>query len=70
MLFTVAIWMYHYCNRSAKDHRFRHILSWKNNFPLPLIQEELGVSYRRKNGHLILVNCLREDCPGTVWLSN
>ena len=41
----------------------------KNNFPLPLIQEELVVNYWRKNGHLILVNCLREACPGTVWVS-
>ena len=44
--------------------------SWKNNFPLSLIQEELVVSYWRKNGYLILVNCLREACPGTVWLGN
>ena len=31
-----------------------------------LIQEEQYVSYRQKNGHLILVNCLRETCPGKV----
>ena len=35
-----------------------HILSWKNNFPLTLIQEELVISYWQKSGHLILVNCL------------
>ena len=29
-------------------------------------QEEQVVSYWEKNGHLILVNCLREACPGTV----
>ena len=54
----------------AIDPRVWHILSWKNNFPPPLIQEELVVSYWRKNGHLILVNCLRKACPGTGWLSN
>ena len=53
----------------------RHILSCKNIFPLLLIQEELVVSYWQKNGHFILghfilVNYLREACPGTVWLSN
>ena len=47
----------------AIDPRVRHILSWKNNFPLSLIQEELVVSYWQKNGHLILVNCLREAYP-------
>ena len=52
------------------DTRFRHILSWNSNFPLPLIQEELVISYWQKNGHLILVNCFWEACPGTVWLSN
>ena len=31
--------------RPAIDPRVEHILSWKNNFPLPLIQEELVVSY-------------------------
>ena len=46
------------------------LCTWKNNFPRPLIQEEQVVSYWRKNGPLILVNCLREACPGTVWLSN
>ena len=40
----------------AIDHRVPLILSWKNNFPLPLIQEELVDSNCRKNGHLILVN--------------
>ena len=39
-----------------------------NVFSLPLIQGE-QVNWR-KNGHLILINCLREACPGTVWLSN
>ena len=33
---------------------------------MPLIQEEQVVSYWRKNGHLILINCLwelaREEC--------
>ena len=33
------------------DPPFRYILSWKNNFPLQLIQEELVVSYWQKNGH-------------------
>ena len=42
----------------------------KHSFPLPLIQEEQVVSYWQKNGHLILVYCLREACPGTVWISN
>ena len=42
----------------------------ENNFSLPLIQEELVFSYWRKNGHLILVNCLLEACTGTVWLGN
>ena len=42
----------------------------KKKFPLPLIQEELVVSYWRKNGHLILANCLQEACRGTVWLGN
>ena len=54
----------------AIDPRIQHILSWKNNFTLPLIQEEQVVRYWRKNGHLILVNCLREACPGKVRLSN
>ena len=35
-----------------------------------LIQEEQVVRYWRKNGHLILVNCLYEASLGTVWLSN
>ena len=35
--------------------------------PLPLIQEEQVVVYWLKNGHLILLNCLWEACPGTVW---
>ena len=33
-----------------------------------LFQEELVVSYMRKNGHLQLVNCLRKGFPGTVLL--
>ena len=41
-----------------------------NGIPLPLIHEELVVSTLRKNEHLIMVKCLRETCPGTVWLSN
>ena len=41
----------------------------KTNFPLPLNQEELVASYWRQNRQLILVNCLREACPGTVWSS-
>ena len=40
--------------------------SCMENFPLPLIQEEQVVSYLRKYGHLMLVNCLREACIGTV----
>ena len=24
----------------------------------------------KKNGHLILINCLQKACPGTVWLSS
>ena len=53
-------------NRSSHlEHSFM-----ENNFPLLLLQEELIFSSLRKNGHLILVNCLREACPGTVWLSN
>ena len=48
----------------------QHILLRKtnlnNNFPLPLIQEELIVSYLGKNGHLILVNWLRQE----HWLGN
>ena len=32
-----------------------------HNFPLPLIKEEQVISYWQKNGHLILVNCLRQD---------
>ena len=51
------------------DPRVRHIFI-EIFSPLPLIQEEQVVSYWRKNGHLILVNCLWEACPGTVWLSN
>ena len=35
-----------------------------------LVQKELVVSYWQKNGHLILVNCLREACPRTLLLSN
>ena len=42
-----------------------HNLSWKF-FLLLLIQEDQVV---RKNGHLILVNCLWEAYPETVWLS-
>ena len=57
-------------NSPGIDPRFWHSLLWKNNFPFPLIQEELVVSYWRKNGHLILVNCFREAWPGTVWLGN
>ena len=34
--------------------------------PLPLIQEELVVSYLRNNGNSILVNCLKEACQGTA----
>ena len=34
-----------------------------------LIQEERVVSYWRKNGHFILVNCLWKACPGTVRLT-
>ena len=41
----------------------------ENLLPLPMIQEEQYVGYWRKNGHLILVNCLQEACLGTVWLS-
>ena len=41
-----------------------------HNLPVPLIQEELVFSYWQKNGHLILVNCLQEACPGSVWLCN
>ena len=52
----------------AMDSHVWHILLWKNNFPHLLIQVELVVSYWQKNGHLILVNCLGEACPGTVWL--
>ena len=34
------------------------------NHPLPLIPvEQLSA-----DGERILVNCLREACPGTVWL--
>ena len=33
------------------------------SFPFPLIQEEQVVSYWRKNGHLILVNCFQEAYP-------
>ena len=47
------------------DPRVRHILLWKNDF-LPLIQEELVVSNWRKNGHLILVNCIREAASGRL----
>ena len=32
----------------AIDARVRDILSWKNNFPLLLIQEELVVSYCKR----------------------
>ena len=39
------------CDRS----RLRHLLSWKNNFTLLMIQEEEVVSYWSKNGHLIQV---------------
>ena len=54
--------------RPAIDPRVRNVLSWKNYFPVPLIQEEQVVSYWQKNWHLILEKCLREACPGTVWL--
>ena len=54
---------------SAIDPPVRQFFSWKNNLPLPLIQEEQVVSHWRKNGGLILVNCLRQACPGIVWLS-
>ena len=48
----------------AIDPRARHILSWKNNFPLLLIQEELVVSYWRKKGHLILPGRLAQEQCG------
>ena len=57
-------------NGRAIDPPVQYIFSLKNNFPLPLIQEELVVSYWRKNGHLILVNCPQGACTGTEWLSN
>ena len=37
-------------------------------FPLLMIEEEQVVSYWKKNGLSILVNCLREACPGTLLL--
>ena len=38
--------------------------------PLLLIQEKQVVSYWQKNGHKVLVNCLWEACPESVWLGD
>ena len=37
--------------------------------PLLLIQEKQVVRLWRKNRQLILVNCIQEACPGTMWFS-
>ena len=50
----------------SRDRSSRPAHSLVEKIPLPLIQEELVVSYWRKNGNFILVNCTREACPGTV----
>ena len=43
---------------SQRTHdRSSHLV--ENSFPLPLIQKEHVVRYWRKNGHLMLVNCLQ-----------
>ena len=49
--------------------RYTGTFSRVKHFPLSLIQAEQDVSYWLKNVQLILVNCLREACPGTLWLS-
>ena len=51
----------------AKSHFLFQVL--QINSPLPLNQDELVVTYYRNNGQQILLNCLRDACPGTVWLS-
>ena len=57
-----------YASNPEIDSRVKHILSWRF-YPLSLIQEEQDAIYLQKNGHLILVYCLRESCPGVVWLN-
>ena len=48
---------------SDNDPCVMHIL-----LPFPLIHKEPVVSYRGKNVHLILANCLREYCLRATWL--
>ena len=54
----------------SRSSRLAHSFIIMYIFPLPLIQEERIVSYRRKNGHYIRVNFLREACQGRMWLSS
>ena len=60
-----------YCRRTPSGTFFREDFVMKvfaAILPLPLIQEEqLSIEWQ-KNVHLVLVKCLREVCPGTVWL--